>query len=705
MPQPQPNLFWPLRLIAVLSLVGPGLIFAFATWETRRDIDARADQRIERALDVLQEHALKSLQTVERAISEINEVLRGLSDATIRGQESDIFLRFKRTQQALSQIESIWAFDKHGHPLVSSIVLPVPRELNVSDRSYFKSQTDLRAGPYLSAIISARIGNVRVFVVSGRRPADDGRGFNGIVGITVKPQHFSDFYRKLASGRDAFALVRADGSILSRLPEVRFDAIGKAERLSREIQTNPDAGLFTAVSLIDGVERRTGYRRVPDFPVYVQAGIETGALNSEFWRTALAHFGLGLPAVLAMFSLALYALRRAQRFEEEAARRETAESALKQAQRLEAIGQLTGGVAHDFNNLLMVIEGNAQRLKRVIVSDAVPLRAFESIETAVKRGTALTRQLLSFSRRQTHQAQTIDLKERLPVIKEMLDSSLRSNISVEASIADDLWPTRIDLSELELALLNLAVNARDAMPEGGRLSILARNVTLTRSDNPALEGDFVSVTMTDTGVGIPPDVLNRVFEPFFTTKDVGKGTGLGLSQVYGFARQAGGTATVSSNPRQGTSVALYLPRSNEPLGVQQLEERPFRPKSRARGRVLLVEDNPEVAEVTREYLEEAGYIVHTTPDVASAQMALKEDHRKVDLVFTDVMMPGGSNGLDLAREIRREYGEKMPVVLATGYSDHAQTATDEGFVILRKPFDPSELRDAIAKAIRKARSR
>ena len=687
-----------------LSLVGPALIFTYSTWENRRALDAQANVRIERALDVLHEHALKALQTVERSISEINEVLRGLSEETIRANEASLFLRFKRTQQALSQIESIWTFDKDGRPLVSSIILPVPRELNVSDRSYFKSQIDLGASVYISEVISARIGSVQVFVVSGRRRGEDDSQFSGIVGVTVKPQHFSEFYRKLAIGRDEFALVKADGSILSRLPEVTPETLGNARGLSLEIQRNAEAGMFTVVSQIDGVERRSGYRKVAGFPIYVQAGIETAALSSEFWSSVVTQLSLGLPAVLAMFLLALYALRRAQRFEEEVTRRETAETALKQAQRLEAIGQLTGGVAHDFNNLLMVVEGNVHRLKRVIVSNAVSLRALDAIDIAVKRGTALTQQLLSFSRRQTHEAKIVDLKAHLPILKEMLQSSLRSNISVETSIADDLWLTRVDISEFELALLNLAVNARDAMPEGGRLSILARNVTLSPSDDPALEGDFVSVTVADTGAGIPPEILNRVFEPFFTTKDVGKGTGLGLSQVYGFSRQAGGTATVSSTLGQRTAVTLYLPRSHGQIELQQSEKRPVRLQVRTRGRVLLVEDNHEVSEIAREYLEESGYTVYEASDVAAARAVLKDDRHSVDLVFTDVMMPGGANGLDLAREMRREYGESMPVVLATGYSDHAQTAADEGFVILRKPFDLRELRNAIAKAMRKARS-
>ena len=706
-PSSKPSFFWPLRLIAVFSLVAPALLFSYATWQNSREIDAQANERIERALDVLQEHALKALQTVERSISEINEVLRGLTDENIRANESDLFLRFKRTQQALPQIESIWAFDRDGHPLISSTILPVPRDLNNSDRSYFSAQKDADYGTYIGEVVRARVGSLRFFVVSGRRHGEPAGRFNGVIGVTVMPEHFIEFYRKLTRGRDSFALVRADGTFLARFPEARFDIPTAQSELSEAIQREPEAGVFTAVSKLDDVERRTGYRRVPGFPVYVQAGIETGALSSEFRTLLLTQFALGSPAVLAMFVLALYALRRAQRFQEETARREAAETALKQAQRLEAIGQLTGGVAHDFNNLLMVVGGNAERLKRHFSADDRQRRFLDAIEAAVSRGTNLTRQLLSFSRRQTHEAITIDLKERMPVIGEMLQSSLRGDITVGIRLPDLLWPIKIDLSEFELSLLNLAVNARDAMTAGGRLTISAGNVTFAEPSALGLKGDFVAVRVQDTGAGIEPEILGRVFEPFFTTKEVDKGTGLGLSQVYGFARQAGGTATVSSELGEGTTVTLYLPRSHERVEVRADISGTGAPRARAgeRGHILLVEDNVEVTDVTRGLLEELGYVVLYAADAASALTILQERRGRIDIVLTDIVMPGGMNGLDLARSIRGAQGDAPSVVLATGYSDKAQIAAEEGFTILKKPYDGVELRDAIASAVSEGRRR
>jgi two-component system, NtrC family, sensor kinase len=706
-PRPKPSFFWPLRLIAVFSLLAPALIFAYVTWTNRDAIDVQANERIERSLDVLQEHALKALQTVERSISEINEVLRGLSDEKIRADEPDLFLRFKRTQQALPQIESIWAFDGAGRPLVSSTILPVPRSLDNSDRSYFRAQKEADSGTYIGEVVRARIGYLRFFVVSGRRHGDQAGRFNGVIGVTVMPEHFSEFYRKLSRGREFFALARSDGTLLARYPESQLDRVTAESGFAEAIRQNPEAGLFMATSRLDDVERRIGYRKVPGFPVYVQAGIETGALSSEFWNGVYTRLALGSPAALAMFALAFYALRRAQRFQEETARREIAETALKQAQRLEAIGQLTGGVAHDFNNLLMVVSGNVDRLKRSISADERLRRSLDAIDSAVKRGTNLTRQLLSFSRRQTHEAITIDLRERLPDIQEMLQSSLRGDIAVESKIPDGLWATNVDMSEFELALLNLAVNARDAMAAGGRLTISARNFTFAEPNPLNLKGDFVAVSVHDTGEGIPPEVLTRVFEPFFTTKGVGKGTGLGLSQVYGFAQQAGGTATVASELGRGTTVTLYLPRSTEPVETLTVisGSDTARARVRERGHLLLVEDNLEVADVTRGLLEELGYVVFFASDVSSALAILRDRQKRIDVVLTDIVMPGDADGLDLARRVREERGETLPVILATGYSDKAQTAADEGFTILKKPYDVAELRDALAGALRTTRGR
>lgn len=689
------SLFWPLRLIAVLSLALPAGVLAFSIWQDWQSIHEQARERIQSSLDVLHEQTQKSLQTVERSISETNEVLRGMSDEAIRASESALYLRLKRTQQALPQIESIWAFDKNGHPLVSSTILPVPRDLNNSDRSYFQAQLN-SFDTYISEVLRARVGTQRFFVVSGRRTSDPAAGFQGVIGITVTPDSFSEFYRKLSRGRDAFGLVRSDGTVLARFPEGRIEDIRGPNDLSRAMEKQPTAGLLEMQSPLDLLERIVGYQKVRGYEIYVVAGIEKAALRAEFWRDTLLRLAVGIPIALSLLALSLYALRRAESYRDEVVRREAAEAALKQGQRLEALGQLTGGVAHDFNNLLMVIQGSAHRIKRTLSADARLARSFQAIEEAVNRGSTLTRQLLSFSRRQPQDPVVVDLKFRLPQMQEMLQASLRGDIVVRTEISPELGRCKIDVNELELALLNLAVNARDAMSDGGQLIIGARNVGASEAP-PGLSGEYVAIAVQDTGCGIPDEILDRVFEPFFTTKEVGRGTGLGLSQVYGFARQSGGTAIVESQQGRGTRVTIYLPRTfDESASASPAEAAE---ELRFTGKVLLVEDNRDVWEVTRGLLEDLGFSVDLLSDAESALRHLQTSDQAYRFLLSDIVMPGPMNGLELARRVRELPGTSLPIILATGYSAQAQAASDEGFVLLRKPYGVLEIRKAAATVL------
>src|SRR3954454_8332411 len=357
--QANPNLVRPLRLIAAATLIGPALLFAYAAWANHRAIDQRATERIESALDVIQEHALKVFQTIDRTIAETNEVLRGLTDEDIRADERRLSGRLKRTQDALPQLQSIWAFDRAWRPLGSSTGVPVPPTLNNSDRDYFLAQAERDAGTFIGDIVQARVGIWRFFVVSGRRPDMPEGGFNGVVAVSVVPDDFREFYGRLARGvADSFGLIRADGAFLARYPTVldRPEHLNAQSSFARAIQSQPDAGLFTATSQLDGVERRIGYRKPPGYPVHVLTGIETAAIGRELRDLMLGLLACGLPPSLAMFGLALYALRRTERFQAEVLRREVAEVALKQAQRLEAVGQLTGGVAPGQSHMALVVE-------------------------------------------------------------------------------------------------------------------------------------------------------------------------------------------------------------------------------------------------------------------------------------------------------------------------------------------------------------
>jgi PAS domain S-box-containing protein len=362
---------------------------------------------------------------------------------------------------------------------------------------------------------------------------------------------------------------------------------------------------------------------------------------------------------------------------------------LAESQKMDALGQLTGGVAHDFNNLLMVVSGHIQTLKRIAAPDPRAARAAQAIEHAAERGAALTSQLLTFARRARVNPQAINLRERIDAIREVLTSGLGRNMRFVIDIASDVWPVTVDIGEFEIGLVNLAVNARDAMPEGGTLTITARNVLLEDGELvPA--GEYVAITIEDTGVGIPEDVITKVFEPFFTTKPVGKGTGLGLSQVYGFVHQAGGTIKIASKLGEGTALTMFLPHVTS--GATIPEHDAVSEHTARSGTVLLVEDNPDVASASTGLLEQLGYAVRWVPN---AEAALREiEGNDFDLVFSDIVMPGGIDGVGLARVIRERY-PGLPVLLATGYSDAAQNVRAD-FPILRKPYRVDELSRALA---------
>lgn len=374
---------------------------------------------------------------------------------------------------------------------------------------------------------------------------------------------------------------------------------------------------------------------------------------------------------------------------------------LAQAQKMEALGQLTGGIAHDFNNLLMIVSGYAQILQRRL-SEPKEVQAVEAIRAAAGRGEKLTRQLLTFSRRQQLMPVVVDLHSRIGVVRDMLAPSLRGNIELVVDIEDKIWPVEVDLGELELALVNIAVNARDAMPEGGTITLQARNVVLTPGTAAgSLEGDFVALAIIDTGTGISAEVLQRVFEPFYTTKPVGKGTGLGLSQVHGFANQSGGAVTVASEPGRGTVVTVYLPRARTEIPAEPGAGASVG-RDQIQGTVLVVEDSRDVADVTSALLEQLGYRVVRAENAAEALRHLQQGI-EFNLLFSDIVMPGAMDGIGLAQACREQYPD-LPVLLTSGFSDAAQAA-DGRFDILRKPFELSVLERAIEQVIGGGRAR
>ncbi|WP_422920807.1 histidine kinase famiy protein [Rhizosaccharibacter radicis] len=382
-------------------------------------------------------------------------------------------------------------------------------------------------------------------------------------------------------------------------------------------------------------------------------------------------------------------------------RRRDAEEGLRQAQKMEALGQLTGGIAHDFNNLLQVMLGYLELLIGGLgdsaLDTAVLLRRAQNTQAAAQRAAMLTQQLLAFSRKQRLEGRILNLNASLTDMNDMMVRTLGDEVELTVELAHDLWNCRIDPSQCEVAVLNVLINARDALvgrPDR-RVRIETANVEVTPetvSDVVGLPpGRYVSASVADTGVGMPAAVRTRVLEPFFTTKEEGKGTGLGLSMVYGFAKQSGGTVRIESEEGQGTVIRLFFPATD--LVVRQPPERVERHANRhGTGNVLVVEDRPDVAELAQAFLEEMGYTVATASNGRDA-LTMIDDGQPVDLLFTDLIMPGGMNGVVLAREARRRR-PRLKVLLTTGYAEASIERVDAGgseFETISKPYTRIEL--------------
>ena len=401
---------------------------------------------------------------------------------------------------------------------------------------------------------------------------------------------------------------------------------------------------------------------------------------------------------------------RTAQLEAEAAERREAEAVIRQMQKMESIGQLTGGIAHDFNNMLAIVTGSLDMAKRRLKGTEDPKIA-TSIDHAAegaRRAAVLTQRLLAFSRQQPLEPQALDANRLVSGMSELIRRTIGETIAVETVLGGGLWPCFADPAQLENALINLAVNARDAMPDGGRLTIETANVHLDElyvAANPfAAPGQYVMLGVTDTGAGMSPEVVERAFDPFYTTKGPGHGTGLGLSQVFGYVKQSGGHVKIYSEPGKGTTLKLYLPRHFGPVAAGGDERLPAAdlPRGRPGQLVLVVEDEEQVRVMTVEALRELGYDVVDAPDGAAA-LARLEALERIDLLFTDVVMPG-MNGRELADRLR-EARPGTPVLFTTGYTRNAVVHNgmlDPGVAFLAKPFTVDQLARKVAETIETA---
>ena len=709
-----------LQWMMAASLALPVALFAIAAAISYTSIRDVADREIERTLDVAHEHALKVFETIDRSLAELNEVVRGLSDDTIRAREPALHRRLKRLTDSLPQLKSAWIFDADGKALVNSLVSPPPDQ-SFADRDYFYAHIDQSIGTFIGTALTPRLPyqGARFFGVSRRRDSDDGR-FIGVIQASVLPEYFESFYARIGSDPGSFfAMGRTDGAMLTHVPrldrDLRLDPTGP---VGREIAARPERGLITVAWPSDGIERRIGYRRVAEYPIYVSAGLETSAIRARWLATIGQHLVFGIPATALLFLLLALALRRTQHFHAEAAKRREAEEALKHSQRLEALGQLTGGVAHDFNNLLTVIRASVDLLNRPQLTEERRQRYITAIADAVARAAKLTSQLLAFARRQTLKPEVFEVGERMQSLHDMLAPLLGPAIEIAMRLPAEPCLVRADAGQFETALINMATNARDAMQGKGRITFTVEAATTvpdtlasgtqnfgsqSLSNRSLGNHGFVRVTVSDTGIGIPAARLERIFEPFFTTKQVGHGTGLGLSQVFGFARQSGGEVTVTSEVGHGSTFSLYLPRVPPELLPQRQAPNTAPAVAGSGMSVLVVEDNIELANFAADGLTELGYSITLVDNATDALAELVLDADRFDVVFSDVVMPG-MTGLDLAQAIR-ERSIDVPVVLTTGYSQALSQDGVAGFELVQKPYSIEELSRVLHRAARIRRVR
>jgi signal transduction histidine kinase/ActR/RegA family two-component response regulator len=706
---------WAMQGLVVASVLLPLLVIVGGGWQAWRGIVQEANTNLLSDLAVSAEQATRVLDTHMLLGSRVNDLLGNLADDAVIAREAELHDRLAAMIAGLRQVTAVVVTNADGHALVASSRFPADHSVSFGDRQYFTALRDTGAPFQIGGIVYGRLTRADVFTVAVRRGSAAGR-FSGAILVGVSPSYFRDFDNDLFAGDTDYSatLLREDGTPLAYYPESQADyANARDQMVTGLIAEAPLGGLVHIASSIDGGERVLAYRRLPGYPVYVTVGRYWSSVIREWRNTMLAQLVFALPATAALFALSLLAMRQWRRqndtlatLQDEVHRRELAEEALRQSQKMEAVGRLTGGIAHDFNNHLTVISSNIELLQRRLPPDNGGLmRLSDAAMAGVRRAATLTHRLLAFSRQQPLEPEPLDIGRLVSSISDLLRRTLGEDVAVEAVLASGLWQTRVDANQLENVLLNLAVNARDAMPKGGKLTIETTNVHLDEAyaaaHSEVKAGQYVLLAVTDTGIGMTQKVIDKVFEPFFTTKPLGQGTGLGLSMVYGFVKQSGGHVAISSVPGRGTTVKVYLPRfvraetqpASAPASAKTAQQ------AGSGETILVVEDDPDVRRTSVEALHGMGYQVLEAGD-AMEGVRLIIDRGGIDLLFTDIGLPGGVNGRALA-DAARSAQPGLRVLFTTGYAHNAimrDGVLDRSVHFIAKPFNL----DALAAKIREA---
>jgi signal transduction histidine kinase/ActR/RegA family two-component response regulator len=669
---------------------------------------------------VFAEQTGRAVETVDFILRNAIETLQTLqSSAPVDGPAFNELLR--RRIQGVRQVTEVAITDAAGNVLYSSRERPTGELPDVAHRLIEAQAGHPEAGLQISEPFRGPDGQWTALML---RPITrlDGK-FDGIAIGYLNLRYFEDFYKAVElTENGAILLHLRDGTVLARYPHTDA-AVGQSYAdlpPFKDILAHDIAGTVVMDSPIDGTRRMLAIRALKAFPLAVNISVSESKVLAS-WRRQTWIFSaeavgacaviVGLLLLLAQRSRQVEALVREyqlakeaaeqahQRLLEQMSERERAAAALRQAQRAEAVGQLTGGVAHDFNNLLTVLIGNIELIQNSATSVPKLTERLRAMRAAAERGAVLTAHLLAFARRQPLLPQAVDLNEVVIGMQDLLESAVGHRVQIETRLEPGLWAAMVDPTQIELVILNLVINARDAMPNSALVTIETGNCRRdapARPEEPAA-GEYVVVKVIDIGTGMTPEVQAKAFEPFFTTKPPGAGSGLGLSQVFGMARQSGGDVQIDSSPGKGTTVSVFLPRAVAHADRSAARSAEPTQQEASHAVILAVDDDPAVRSTTADILKGLGYSV-LQADSGEAALELLDQEGMIDVLLTDVVMTGMS-GPELARRARQSQ-PRLPIVFISGYADPGGTAKDVLMhPLVRKPFRPAELRYQIEAAL------
>ncbi len=700
-----------LRAVLWGAFLIPLTLFVLLSWWGYQRAEREAFATVNNASELALAHAKRTFD-ITLDIAKRADVIAAGDDESVKLREAEIHQRFSDMTAGLPSVVNLNVWDANGQPLARSDIFPVNSANNVSDRAYFQEQRRGYKGMGISEVITGRQTGLELTNATLARTSPDA-SFRGVVAVSIAPQYFRDYYQSLAKEQPnlaAFSLIRSDGELIARWPlladgqrRVRSSGV-----ILSAVAANEKSGVVELPATAKEEARLISYRRVEGYPLYVVSGVSRDAVFANWGRFVALLAGILVPTSAGLVFVSWVALKRTQReaaiaieLREEVRRRGEAEQAALHSQKNETLAAVTGGVAHDFNNLLAIISTSLHLLKRKH-PELQSGKQLEAMSRAVQTGMRLTRQLLSFTRKQALRPEPIELQTWLPSAEGLIRATLGDAISWTVKVEPDTASIHVDTGELELALINLVVNARHAMPEGGAVHILASNESLGG------KSPMVAIRVRDSGVGIAPEVLPKVFEPFFSTRAKGVGSGLGLSQVQGFCAQAGGSVYIKSEVGTGTTVCMYLPsraRSVEgptrdtvsaapPLASTKLlpfdSDATLLAAAPAGQRLLLVEDNEDLGLATEMMLVANGFHVVRQPNADAALIHLEGDGVRPAAVISDIAMPGSMDGIKLAFTLKNRY-PGLPVLLTTGYAEHLNEAVRGGLKVLSKPVEPEIL--------------